>query len=100
MTPRAFLNKSISMREAIMRKQPSAHNHLSCAKAINQIKPWLQAYPKATDQQVAAHILRNYLAIQVILPGGNAASAPTLQTQLHQLLNTYTYVNIQQHTVQ
>lgn len=99
MTPREFLTSAIAMREAIIRKSPERHNTLTCANALRHLKPWLMAYPKATDQQVAAHILRNYVAVQVILPGGNHPAAHTWQERLHTILNLYTYEK-QEHTLQ
>lgn len=92
-TPRQFLQKVINVRQELMRTGLSQRNVIESSMAIRILKPWLDAYPHATDVQVAAHIRRNYGTLQTIMPGGASANAAEFQNQLNQIIESYAYAN-------
>ncbi len=91
--PRTFAEKAIRMRERVIDLKRSNRNDMECWLAIKCIKPWLDAYPNATPQQVARHLKRHYNAVQCLLPGGDAPNALAMQQEFHAILNTYVHSN-------
>jgi len=95
MKPRPFLLKVIALRQKLMDTKIGQRNIIESSMAIRILKPWLDAYPHATDQQVAAHIRRHYGAVQAIMPGGGAGNAREFQNQLNHIINHYAYAQKQ-----
>lgn len=92
-TPRQFLEKVINVRQHLMRTGLSQRNEILSSVAIRLLEGWLNAYPHATDVQVAAHIRRNYGTLQAIMPGGASANAAEFQNQLNYIIENYAYQN-------
>jgi 5-carboxymethyl-2-hydroxymuconate isomerase len=89
-SPAAFLRKIIKMRKHLLRTKRSGLNQVAATLAIKSIEPWLDAYPKATDQQVCAHILRHLNTVLHIIPGKKNKSGQALEKQLFEILNQTT----------
>jgi len=64
---------------------------MECFLAIRALKPWMDAYPHATDDQVAAHLRRHKYAVMALLPGGDAPNAQSMHQEFIQILKTKTY---------
>lgn len=93
--PRQFIEKTIRMRERMICLKRSHRSDMECYLAIRSLKPWLEAYPNASDRQVAAHLARHKYAVLTLLPGGDAPNAQSMQSEFQTILNQYQYAPAQ-----
>lgn len=82
---RDFVLKVIRIRRRLILNQHSKLNTVQCFNLMRAMKIWLEAYPHATEEQLARFFLRHSIDILYIIPGQGCTAHDKLITQFNKL---------------
>ena len=87
---RRFLQSLIRMRLYLIANKKNGKNPMRCYAIIHRVSTWLDAYPRATEEQVRAYVRRNMDELRYILPDGKNPA----HLAMHELLNELSHDTI------
>lgn len=85
-SPRKFLHTIVKQTAHIVKHGKTQKPIAQLRASLQRVKPWDEAYPKASDEAALKVMRANLKDIQYMLPGGKSPAQASIRNQFNQIL--------------
>ena len=86
-SPRKFLRSLVKQSDHLIKHHKTAKPIGKMGLSLNKIKPWVEAYPNASEQAALKIINKYQSEISFLLPGGEHPAQVAIRNRFHYLIS-------------